>query len=71
MVLDKNLCFVDANDSYLNVTSRTLADLVGRYVFEAFPESDDRVKLIGDAFREALAGNTNVIEGTVFQIARP
>jgi PAS domain S-box-containing protein len=70
MILDKNLCFIDANNAYLAVTSRQLDELVGRHVFDAFPESPERTKIVGDAFRKALAGETILIEGVLFQIAR-
>jgi hypothetical protein len=37
LILDVDLCIVDANDAYLAATRRTLPELVGRKVFDAFP----------------------------------
>lgn len=37
MLLDRELKFVWANEAYLKATGRTLADLLGRSLFEAFP----------------------------------
>ncbi|MFP5406528.1 MAG: PAS domain-containing protein, partial [Gammaproteobacteria bacterium] len=37
MVLDRDFVFVDANDAYLRATGRTLQELIGRNLFEAFP----------------------------------
>ncbi len=71
MVLDTELCFVAANDCYLKVTDRQRDDLIGRYVFDAFPESGDRKAVIKDGFDRALAGEANKIEKLIFAIARP
>jgi hypothetical protein len=37
LILDLDLCIVDANEAYLAATQRSLSDLVGRDVFDAFP----------------------------------
>ncbi|MDN3055689.1 SpoIIE family protein phosphatase [Streptomyces hygroscopicus] len=39
LVLGLDLVIVAANDSYLNVTRRTREELIGRYVFDAFPDN--------------------------------
>ena len=44
MVLDRDLRFVTASEMYLQTTGRKLDDLVGRYLFDAFPESEARRK---------------------------
>ncbi|GAA2338222.1 hypothetical protein GCM10009854_13060 [Saccharopolyspora halophila] len=41
MVLDTNLIIRDANPAYLRATGRGLADLVGRHIFDAFPDNPD------------------------------
>ena len=41
LVLDLDLNIISANDAYLRSTGRTESDLVGRYVFDAFPENPD------------------------------
>ncbi len=41
LVVDAALNIVDANDAYLRTVGRKVGDLVGRYVFEAFPENPD------------------------------
>ena len=43
MMLDRDLRFVMMNDRYLAVTDRTREALVGRYVFDAFPETGERL----------------------------
>ena len=39
LVMDKTLIIIDANEAYLSATGRTRANLVGKWVFDAFPEN--------------------------------
>src|ERR1035438_2476084 len=41
MVLDPNLRVVAASDAYLQATMTRRADIVGRHVFEVFPDNPD------------------------------
>ncbi|SCK41126.1 PP2C family protein-serine/threonine phosphatase [Streptomyces sp. WMMB 322] len=41
LVVDPGLYIVDANRAYLRATGRTRDDLVGQYVFDAFPPNPD------------------------------
>ena len=68
MVLDRALCFVAANDCYLELTNSTREELIGRYVFDAFPEAEDRVAVIRDAFERTLAGENTSLDRNVFAI---
>ncbi|WP_426163703.1 sensor histidine kinase [Sandarakinorhabdus sp. DWP1-3-1] len=71
MILDRNLCFLRANDCYLTVTNRSWADLEGRYVFDAFPETPERLAVIRAAFEKGLAGEETHLERLVYAIAQP
>lgn len=71
MVLDRDLRFVMASDMYLQTTGRTLADLLGRHLFEAFPETDERRKPLEESMRRALAGEGNAIERLAYRIPDP
>ena len=71
MVLDTELRFVTANHCYLAVTARALDDLVGRYVFDAFPETPERQAEMLIGFKGALAGDENSQEPHAFAIVRP
>ncbi len=68
MVLDTNLRFVEMNPRYLEVTGRERDDLIGTYVFDAFPESPEREAIFRDAFQRALAGEENMLEREPFSI---
>lgn len=41
LVMDRDLVIVDANRAYLDLLRRERADLVGRFVFDAFPPTAD------------------------------
>lgn len=68
MVLNDRLEFVTANPAYLNMVGLTLDDLAGRYVFDVFPESNDRIGSMKTVFEEALAGNPVTISEIPFRI---
>lgn len=68
MVLDQALCFIAANDCYLEMTHRTEAALLGSFVFDAFPETEVRVAVMREAFDGALAGNITSLARYVFAI---
>lgn len=53
LVLNPELQIVDANPAYLRSTSRELEELVGRDLFEAFPENPDHPE--GDGVRNMRA----------------
>ncbi len=71
MIVDRELRFVEMNDAYLAVTSRTRDELIGRYVFDAFPESPERMALFKSAFERALSGEANMLRESMFRIPRP
>lgn len=55
MILDRDLRFVDANDAYCAVTERRLDELIGRDVFELFPNPDHSGVLLRESFERVLA----------------
>ncbi|RKH32664.1 response regulator [Corallococcus sicarius] len=59
MLLDRELRYVTANSAYLRVTASRLEDLVGRNVFEAFPNdpedpANSSVRMLRDSFLRVL-----------------
>jgi PAS domain S-box-containing protein len=59
MVLDRELRYVAANDAYLRVTGSRLEDILGRNVFEAFPNDPEEpnnasVRLLQSSFQKVL-----------------
>ncbi|MEK0098707.1 PP2C family protein-serine/threonine phosphatase [Streptomyces sp. NPDC056121] len=59
LVLRPDLVIVDVNDAYLRATGRTREDLVGQYLFDAFPDNPadataDGVRNLGASLHRAL-----------------
>jgi PAS domain S-box-containing protein len=71
MVLDRDLRFVEANPAYCAITLSKRSDLIGRHVFDVFPESGDNLKRYRDAFERALDGEENVIAMFPYSIPLP
>lgn len=71
MVLDMDLRFIDMNASYLNEVGRKREDLLGQYVFDAFPETGVRRERVEAAFARAAAGEANSVERIVYSLERP
>ena len=62
LVLTPDLVIVEANAAYLHATGRSSEDLVGRYLFDAFPpnphEGDDPVRQVRASLERVLATGT-------------
>ena len=71
MVLDRDLRFVMASDLYLQTVGLRLEDLLGRHIFEAFPEEEVRRLPLEQSMRRALAGEGNAIERLAYAIPDP
>src|ERR1035438_5221259 len=63
MVLDPNLRVVAASDAYLQATMTRRADIVGRHVFEVFPDNPDDPA--ADAIRHSRASFHRVLQSRV------
>lgn len=68
VVLDRTLTIVAASNAYLAATGRERADIIGRPVFDAFPETPERMQRVRDAFERALAGEDNVVPMVPFAV---
>jgi PAS domain S-box-containing protein len=71
MVLDRDLRYVTASDLYLKTVGLQMSDLVGRYIFDAFPEDEVRRKPLEESMRRALRGEGNAIERLAYSIPDP
>ncbi|MEU4420294.1 ATP-binding protein [Actinoplanes sp. NPDC024001] len=77
LVLDTHLVIVEANDAYLDSTMRSREELVGRPVFDAFPDNPDDpaasgVRMWGASLRRVLSGRvTDVMAIQKYDIPRP
>jgi PAS domain S-box-containing protein len=71
MVMDRDLRLVAANDLYLATTNSRAPEIVGKHVFDAFPDSLARKARFQEAFERAVAGEENVIAMLPFDVPRP
>jgi PAS domain S-box-containing protein len=62
IVLDRDLHFVAINDAHLAMTGKVREEVIGRYVFDVFPESPERVETLKETFRRTLAGERVTFE---------
>lgn len=61
LILKADLTIVGASDSYLRLTERTLDDIVGRHILEAFPENPDAVAVLRRKSGNPLVSSANPI----------
>ena len=57
MILDTDLVYVDANDAYCRAVGRSLDELLGNYIFDVFPDTEERVAQVLKVFERTLAGD--------------
>jgi PAS domain S-box-containing protein len=71
MVLDRELRYVAASDMYLETVGLKMEDLFGRFIFDAFPEVDERRDRLEASMRLALQGKRNGIDRLAYSIPDP
>ncbi|MGN6250302.1 MAG: PP2C family protein-serine/threonine phosphatase [Marmoricola sp.] len=76
LVLTPDLVICEVNEAYLHATGRHREDLMGRHVFDAFPDNPDDpdadgVRNLGASLRRALAtGRSDVMALQRYDVAR-
>jgi PAS domain S-box-containing protein len=68
LILDREFRFRYVNDAYLQTVQRTRAELIGEYVFDAFPETPERVEGVLDYWNRTLNGETTVLDALPFHV---
>jgi PAS domain S-box-containing protein len=72
MVLDRNLDYVDANPAYCRAVGRSRAELLGRNLFELFPNAGPEGGRLRASFERVFAtGRTDVLALIPYPIPRP
>ena len=67
-ILDKDLVFVWANQAYFEATNTTWETLIGRYVFEAFPDTEERIQSVEKNFRKTLTGQPTHMDEQPYEL---
>ena len=69
MILDADQRFVYANDAYLTATHTTLDGILGRKVFDCFPDTPERVAAVEAKFAQTLTtGEKTELDAQPFQL---
>lgn len=68
MVMTRHYIPIYANEAYLALVHRSWEDMVGRDIFESFPEKPRRMKKIKDYFKRTLAGEKTVMDKEYYSI---
>jgi len=68
MVLDREMVFVYANEAYLKAVNATRDTLIGRHVFEAFPDTPERVEAVFEKFKACLGGERTQLDAQPFAL---
>jgi PAS domain S-box-containing protein len=68
MLLNKELVFEYVNPGYTRLVSKESAELLGRYVFDAFPESEEAIAPMREAFQKTLSGETIIMDEQPYSI---
>jgi two-component sensor histidine kinase len=72
MILDRALCYIEVNAAYCAVVERRREDLVGRYIFDLFPNAGPAGRRLRESFERVLStGQTDSIPLIPYPIERP
>jgi two-component sensor histidine kinase len=72
MILDRDLRYVDVNDAYCAVLERPREQLIGRHLFDAFPDEGESGARLRASFRRVLeTGEPNSLPLIPYPIERP
>lgn len=68
MIMDRDLVIAYANKAYLAATERSLDDLLGVYIFDAFPDTSERINEVLVKFLPVLDGKTTRLDDQSFEL---
>ena len=72
MILDRDLRYVEVNDAYCEVLERRREDLIGAYLFDAFPDEGDSGRRLLASFHRVLdTGEPDTLPLIPYAIERP
>jgi PAS domain S-box-containing protein len=70
-VIDRDYRFVFANPAFLEVFGKSWDEMAGKYVFDVFPETPERVSAVTATFERVLAGETTSTKEQSFSLPLP
>lgn len=67
-LFDAKLTYVYTNTAYDALVGRESGDLIGSYLFDAFPETPERIKTVQAAMDLCLSGQTSELDNLSYEI---
>lgn len=67
-VFSPNLNYVYVNTAYTDLVGRPAKDLIGQYLFDAFPESPKRIEIVKRAMNHCLSGQSSELDNLSYEI---
>jgi len=67
-LFDAALTYVFVNTAYCDMVGRTASDLIGQTLFDAFPETPERMKAVQAAMDTCLSGETSIMDNLSYEI---
>ena len=71
MTLDRDLVFKNANQAYCRAVRRTKEQLMGKHIFDAFPDTEERIQPVLESFQTAVGGEISRMERVPYQLQLP
>ena len=72
MVLDRELRYVEVNRAYAETLARARGELIGRHLFEAFPDDGESGRLLRASFERVIeTGQSDTMALIAYAIERP
>ncbi len=68
MILDRELRYEAANAAYLNVAGARLGDLLGRYIFDVFPDDENAAALKASFARVLATGRVDELAALKYRV---
>ncbi len=69
MMLDRSLCYVYANQTYVEATHKPWAELEGRNIFDCFPADPEGREIVEPILMRTLGGETTRLDALPYLIA--
>jgi PAS domain S-box-containing protein len=67
-LFDSELTYAYVNAAYTELVGRESEELVGQYLFDAFPETPDRIEVVQAAMDKCLSGETSELDNLSYEI---
>jgi PAS domain S-box-containing protein len=71
MILDTNLVYIDANEAYCRAVQRSKDQLLGKNIFDVFPDTPERVEKVRAHFQKTIEGELTELDAQPYRMVLP